>query len=169
MHWNLTTVSISDLKKYAKNPRTISKGQFRQLSKSIDRFGLIDKPVLNYDKTIIGGHQRVEVLASKGYKEIECWISGSLLSEKEVEELNIRLNRGGDFDFDILANMFDIGDLLSWGFDDLELGLGKPEKAKKPEKAIISLEFSDKETMFNYMQKLEEIASLSSAKMKVKG
>ena len=170
MIWNLKNLVLADLIQYEKNPRILSEKEYMHLSDSLDKFGLIDKPVVNTDMVIIGGHQRVEVLLAKGIKEAECWVPESLLSEKEVEELNIRLNRNnGAFDFDILANSFEITDLLTWGFDQDDLGLDKPEKAKKPEKAVISLEFSDKDTMLGYIQKCEEIAAQSSAKMKVKG
>jgi len=74
--------------------------------------------------TIIGGHQRKHVLEASGVKEIECWIPDRELSDKEVEELNIRLNKNtGSWDFDILANNFELEDLKEWGFEDRELDL----------------------------------------------
>lgn len=60
--------------------------------------------------------------------------------EKE-KEANIRLNKNtGEFDFEILANEFDLDDLFDYGFDEKELlSIGpdteeKPEKEDKPEK-----------------------------------
>ncbi len=170
MDWTLKTFKITDLKSYAKNPRTLSEKEHRQLSDSIGKFGLIDKPIINADNTIIGGHQRVQILLEKEEASVECWVPDCVLSEKEVEELNIRLNRNnGDWDYDILANEFDIGDLLTWGFGEDDLGLGKAENAKKEVKPVISLEFSDKDTMLEYLQKCEEIAAESDAKMRVRG
>jgi len=87
---------------------------------------MIDKPIVNADSlhTIIGGHQRKHVLEASGVKEIECWIPDRELSDKEVEELNIRLNKNtGSWDFDTLANEFELDDLLEWGFDKGELGI----------------------------------------------
>jgi len=168
--WNLKTCEIGALQPYEKNPRTLSDKEHRQLSDSLDRFGLIDKPVVNDDFTIIGGHQRIEVYKAKGANSVECWMPDRLLDEKEIEELNIRLNRNnGDWDYDILGNLFDVGDLLSWGFDEDDLGLGASEKPKKEPKPQITLEFSDKETMIEYINRCEEIAAESAAKMKVKG
>lgn len=170
MEWNLEKLNICDLKGYDKNPRSLSDREHRQLSDSIDRFGLIDKPVINADMVIIGGHQRIHVLSGMGVNDVECWVSDRILDEKEIEELNIRLNRNnGSWDYDILANSFDVGDLLTWGFDEDDLGLGKDEKPKKEPKPVISLEFSDKDTMLEYMLKCERIAEESSAKMKVRG
>jgi len=170
LSWRIEEKTLEELRKYDKNPRTLSEKEHRSLSDSIDRFGLVDKPVLNADNTIIGGHQRIEILASRGIKRLDCWVPDRLLNEKEVEELNIRLNRNsGSFDYDVLGNLFDVGDLLTWGFDEDDLGLGKAEKPKKEPKPTISLEFSTKETMLEYLTKCEEIAQLSCAKMKVRG
>lgn len=122
--WKLEKRKLSSLKKYPKNPRFISKEDFSHLQKSIGKFGLIDKPIVNTDNTIIGGHQRIQVLQKQGIKEVECWVPDRELDEKEVEELNIRHNKNtGEFDFDILANQFEVEDLIGWGFteDDLQI------------------------------------------------
>ena len=60
--WNLQTLSIKDLKDHPKNPRQIKKEQQQHLQNLIEKFGLIDKPIINKDCTIIGGHQRVRIL-----------------------------------------------------------------------------------------------------------
>lgn len=170
MKWHLETFEIKDLIDYDKNPRSLSEKEYMHLSESLEKFGLVDKPVVNTDKTIIGGHQRIKVLFAKGADEVECWVPDLLLDEKQVEELNIRLNRNnGSFDYDILSSSFEIGDLLTWGFEEDDLGLGKAEKPKPQPKPVISLEFSDKDVMLEYMEKCEEIAMSSSAKMKVRG
>ena len=170
MEWQLRTVKIAELKKYDKNPRTLSERGHRILSDSLDEYGLVEKPVVNADYVIISGHQRVEILLEKGETDVQVWFPDTLLTEKQVEKLNIVSNKNvGEWCFDILANQWDVADLLNWGFDEDDLGLGKTEKPKKPEKAVITLEFSDKDTMLEYMTKCESIAEESSAKMKVKG
>lgn len=131
--WTLRTFQISDLTDYAKNPRMLSKEQFAHLKKSMDKFGLIDKPIINADAahTVIGGHQRLHVLRSEGVKAVECWYPSRELDEREVEELNIRLNKNtGSWEMDILANQWDVGDLLEWGFKGYELGM--PEGINDP-------------------------------------
>lgn len=117
LQWKLETRPISSLKNYSKNPRILSKEQAVHLEKSIDKFGLIDKPIINIDGTIIGGHQRIRTIKKNKNKQIECWVPERILDEKEIEELNIRLNKNtGDWDWDILANQWEISDLLEWGF-----------------------------------------------------
>lgn len=118
---------LDELTDYYKNPRSLSEKEFKQLKTSLDKFGMIDKPIVNADSanTIIGGHQRKHVLEASGVTAIECWIPDRELSEREVEELNIRLNKNtGSWDFDTLANEFELDDLLEWGFDKTELDLG---------------------------------------------
>ena len=90
---------------------------------SLDKFGVIDKPIITPDGMVIGGHQRLRALEDLGYQSIECWVPDSDLTDKEIEELNIRLNKnGGEFDFEILANQFETEDLIKWGFSELEFG-----------------------------------------------
>lgn len=100
----------------------MNKEQNQHLQQSIAKFGLIDKPVLNKDNTIIGGHQRIRILKKMKAKEVECWVPNAQLNEKDIDELNIRLNKNtGFFDFDVLANEWDALDLLEWGFKENEL------------------------------------------------
>jgi|SRR6267142_4703152 len=136
INWSIETKNIKDLKKYEKNPRKLTKEQFKQLKFSMDKYGLIDKPIINQDNTIIGGHQRIEVLKKIKSKSqmVDCWTPDVLLSEKEVEELCLRLNRNhGEFDYEILANNFEVPDLIDYGFTIEELQLGDIEDLASPE------------------------------------
>jgi len=46
------------------------------------------------------------------------------LTDKEFKEYNVRSNKNsGSWDFDILANSFELPDLLEWGFEEKELDL----------------------------------------------
>ena len=120
--WKLESRSLKDLKDYSKNPRILTKDQETQLLESLNKYGLIDKPIINTDNTLIGGHQRKRVLKKLGYKQVECWVPSRALEEKEIEELNIRLNKNiGEWDWDILANQWEFEDLLNWGFTPEEL------------------------------------------------
>jgi DNA modification methylase len=140
INWTLRTFRLDELTDYYKNPRSLSEKEFKQLKTSLDKFGMIDKPIVNADSanTIIGGHQRKHVLEASGVKEIECWIPDRELSDKEVEELNIRLNKNtGAWDFDVLANEFELDDLLDWGFDkkdlDIDLWAGEAPEDVEPQ------------------------------------
>lgn len=128
INWTIEKRKISSLKDYHKNPRKISKEQEEKLKASLCKFGLIDKPIINTDNVIIGGHQRKKTLKKLGFKEIEVYVPHRELTEKEVEELNITLNRvHGDFDLEILSTQFNAIDLVNWGFNLEELKLDDME------------------------------------------
>lgn len=108
------------------NPRQLTSEQYQQLKDSITRFGIVDPIIVNINKErrniIVGGHQRVKVAKKMGIEEVPC-ILVNLSYEKE-RELNVRLNKNtGAWDFDVLADHFDINELLEWGFSNDELEL----------------------------------------------
>jgi len=66
-------------------------------------------------------------------------VASRALTEKEREKLTIFLHKGaaGDWDFDVLANEFELDDLLDWGFEpkelDLDLWAGEPPEDVEPQ------------------------------------
>lgn len=122
--WKLETRKISSLKDNPRNPRKITKHDAENLQTSLEKFGLADKLICNIDGTIIGGHQRKKILKKMGLKEIEVMIPERELTEKECDELCLRLNRnGGEFDDEILLNEWNVDELFEAGFltEDLNL------------------------------------------------
>lgn len=126
INWQIKTCNVTDLKEYFKNPRKLTEKGMKDLEKSIAKFGVAEPLVLNQDMTIIGGHGRKKIFEKLGLKKVDCYFPDRQLTQKEVEELNIRLNKNiaGEFDFDILANEFEIDELKDWGFEEFELGVG---------------------------------------------
>lgn len=122
INWRLEVVKIKELKPHPKNPRQISKDQMHHLENVINKFGLIDKPIINKDRAIIGGHQRIRILKKMKTKEVECWVPEEQINDEDVDHLCVSLNLNqGKFDFDILANEFEALDLLTWGFTEEQL------------------------------------------------
>ena len=118
----LEKINIDLLQPATYNPRQISTKQYKDLKESITKFGLVDPIIVNKCYTIIGGHQRYKICKDLEYKEIGCIIVD--LNKEQERELNIRLNKNtGEFDMDILANAFDIEELVDWGFKHIDLGL----------------------------------------------
>lgn len=122
MQWSLKEFPVKSLKDHAKNPRQIGKEQFERLSHLIEKFGLIDKPVVNEDLTIIGGHQRIKYLKKSKVKMVECWVPDHQLSDRDIDELCIGLNlHQGTWDWDVMANEWEPLDLLNYGFSEEQL------------------------------------------------
>ena len=144
IEWCIRKIATKDLKPNPKNPRQISKTKYKQLEDAIANFGLIDKPIVNLDKTLIGGHQRLKIIKKMGIKEVECWMPNRQLSMEEVDKLMVSMNLfQGEWDYDILANEFEPLDLLNWGFTEEQL-LGiweddNKENGKKDDKKKATL------------------------------
>ena len=119
---NIEKIEINKLKAATYNPRQISTKQYKDLKESINKFGLVDPIIVNKCYTIIGGHQRYKICKDLEYKDIGCIILD--LNKEQERELNIRLNKNtGEFDMDILANEFDIDQLVDWGFKHIDLDI----------------------------------------------
>ena len=118
-------VQIEKLKHAEYNPRNISKQDFEQLKKSIEKFGWKQPLVVNdfperYG-VIIGGNQRFEVAKALGMKEVPV-VFATISDLEEEKELNIRMNRNiGEWNFDALANNFEPEQLIDWGFTEDEI------------------------------------------------
>lgn len=137
IQWRLEKRKISDLNPHPKNPRQLSQDQAIHLRKSIEKYGVIDRPIITQDNLIIGGHQRLKIMRTLGIEDIECWIPSRELDENEIDELNIRLNHGASWNWDILANEYQEEDLLKWGFKEEDLfgrdGFDEEEEKEKKE------------------------------------
>jgi len=123
--WSTVRRKVADLVPASYNPREMTYEQDRALETSLERFDLAEIPVVNADNGLIGGHQRIRKMIElgRGDEEIDVRVPSRQLTEEEAKELNVRLNKNrGQWDFDMLANLFDTGDLLEWGFDPDELG-----------------------------------------------
>ena len=113
------------------NPRELTKDQHQDLKDSITRFGFVDPLIVNTNKErkniLVGGHQRLKIAKELGYKDVPC-VEVDLTPDKE-KELNVRLNKNtGQWDWDALANHFDVGELIDWGFNEDELQFNEPEE-----------------------------------------
>src|SRR5574344_866788 len=113
----IETKKLSDLKPAPYNPRCSTKKQEKHLQESLSKFGVVEPIIFNKQTGhIVGGHFRVRELKKLGYKEVEGVIVD--LNEADEKELNIRLNANtGEWDFDTLANEWNVEELAEWGLD----------------------------------------------------
>ena len=116
--------NIDELISAEYNPRQMTQQQHNSLTDSINRFGLVDPILVNAHPdrkdVIIGGHQRVIVAKELGIETVPT-VEIELDADKE-RELNVRLNKNtGEWNWEDLANNFEVEDLTDWGFDEKEL------------------------------------------------
>jgi hypothetical protein len=106
---------LSELKPAPYNPRESTKRQEADLARSLEKFGVVEPIIWNKQTGyIVGGHFRVRELIKQGYEAIECVIVD--LSPEDEKELNIRLNANtGQWDWDSIANNFEIEEVSDWG------------------------------------------------------
>jgi ParB-like chromosome segregation protein Spo0J len=152
---NIEKIEINKLKAATYNPRQISTKQYKDLKESINKFGLVDPIIVNKCYTIIGGHQRYKICKDLDYKDIGCIILD--LNKEQERELNIRLNKNtGDFDMDILANEFDIDELVDWGFKHIDLDVNIDKIVDEDNSATITIKEDDEikaQELYNDLKK----------------
>ena len=118
---------IADLIPAPYNPRQSTAKQEKHLKESLEKFGMVEPIIFNKQTGyIVGGHFRVRELKKLGIKEIECVIVD--LNEADEKELNIRLNANtGSWDWDTLANDWEVVDLEAWGLEIPQFDEGNDE------------------------------------------
>lgn len=116
MTWK--TLSVDALRPAVYNPRKKLKAgdkEYEKIKNSILEFGYVEPIIVNYDMTVIGGHQRLTVLKDLGYKEVQC-VEVHIEDENKVKALNIALNKiTGAWNEQLLADL--IVDLQSADFN----------------------------------------------------
>jgi DNA modification methylase len=113
-------VNIKEIVANKENPRYISDKKFNKLVQSIKDFPeMLDKRplIVDEDMVVLGGNMRLKALQKAGIKEIPIDIAVGWTDEQKNEFI-IKDNVGfGEWDFDILANEWDIDKLNEWGLD----------------------------------------------------
>ena len=126
MEWK--TLSVDALRPAAYNPRKKLKAgdkEYEKIKNSILEFGYVEPIIVNYDMTVIGGHQRLTVLKDLGYTEVQCVVV-HIEDEHKVKALNIALNKiTGAWNEELLADL--LVDLQSVDFNTDLTGFEAPE------------------------------------------
>jgi len=135
--WTNEKRRLGDLIPWPINPRQIKKDQAQRLSQSLDEFSQVETIAIGPDNEIYNGHQRLNVWIDEHGPdyEVDCRVASRELTEDERKKLTVFLHKGaaGEWDFDLLANNFEVDDLLNWGFEPQELDLTLWDSEEPPE------------------------------------
>lgn len=141
---NVQLIPIKSLKLLEHNPRTITKSQFEKLCTNIkldpDFFSM--RPIL-VNKTeegmiVYAGNQRLRAAESLKMDVVPCVIEENLSLDIMKNRLILDNITHGEFDFDLLANQYEMDELLELGmlkrdldiFDITEIDVGEEEEKK---------------------------------------
>ena len=137
------------------NPRTIKEGKFKKLVNSIQEFPemLELRPiVVSKDMEILGGNMRYQACKEVGLKEVYI-IKADKLTDKQIEEFIVKDNVGfGEWDWDVLANDWDVKELEEWGLDGFPFEQGPKEEHNKLQDTFVVPPFSILDTKKGYWQ-----------------
>lgn len=110
---------INKIKPNPNNPRLIKDDKFKKLVTSIQEFPeMLDarEIVVNKDHIILGGNMRFKAAKEAGLKEVPVKIVD--WDEDKQRQFIIKDNvSGGEWDWDLIANEWDIEELNDWGLD----------------------------------------------------
>ncbi|MDK0488487.1 site-specific DNA-methyltransferase [Enterococcus faecalis] len=132
-------VDIDKLVPYARNARTHSKEQVKQIQASMREFGFINPVIVDKDYNLIAGHGRILAAKEEGIKQVPCVFVEHLTEAQkrayiladnrlamnagwDDEMLAVELSdlQGEDFDLDLLGFDTDELDKLLNGNDDVQ-------------------------------------------------
>ncbi|WP_277034950.1 site-specific DNA-methyltransferase [Propionimicrobium lymphophilum] len=124
----LKNLPLAELSPAAYNPRKdLQPGDpdYEKLKRSLTEFGYVEPVIWNkVTGQVVGGHQRLKVLADLGYETVDCVVVE--LDETREKALNVALNKiSGDWDESKLALL--IADLDAADFDAELTGFDEAE------------------------------------------
>lgn len=113
-------LKINQIKLNPDNPRFIKDDKFKKLVKSIEEFPEMLKLrpiIIDEDNMILGGNMRFK--ACEHLKMKEVWVEkAENLTPEQKNEFIVKDNVGfGEWDWELLGNLFDEDQLGEWGLD----------------------------------------------------
>jgi hypothetical protein len=113
-------VDIRQIRPNPENPRVIKDNKFQKLVKSITELPqmLELRPiVVNRDMIVLGGNMRLKACEAAGLTEVPVVFADNLTPEQEREFIVKDNSSFGEWDWDLLANEWDVDQLQDWGID----------------------------------------------------
>jgi len=123
--WQIEKRKLADLKPHSKNPRQFTDKGMKDLENSINSIGFMQPININQDGVILSGHATTLKLKEMGETEVDVYVPDRLLTPKQEEEVLVRANANtaGKWDWDLLANNFELEEINEWGLEvpDMEV------------------------------------------------
>jgi ParB-like chromosome segregation protein Spo0J len=113
-------VNIKQVLPNPDNPRFIKDYKFNKLVKSIKEFPqMLDlRPiVVNQDMIVLGGNMRLKACEEAGLTEVPIIFADNLTPDQEKEFIIKDNSSFGEWDWDLLANEWNVDQLADWGID----------------------------------------------------
>jgi len=111
---------ISQIKPNPENPRIIKDHKFKQLVESIKSFPqmLELRPiVIDENNVVLGGNMRLKACIEAGLTDVPV-VQAQDLTELQKKEFIVKDNVGyGEWDWEDLANSWDVEQITDWGLD----------------------------------------------------
>lgn len=150
LEWNTEKRMVRELIPLDYNPRIRNDKKQKRLSGSLQKFNLVEIPVINRDNKIIAGQRRWEAFHEAGRENefIDVRVPNRMLSEDEVREYNLLSNtHAGEWNLPMLEEKF--GDIYKGIILDLpSIQVDLPssdmmDKQKLEQKEVQEDEFQD--------------------------
>ena len=122
--WSTQQRKVVELLPYEYNPRKMTAQQSKKLRESLEKFGLVEIPVINFDGILLAGHQRCKALIQLGRDDelVDVRVPNRQLTDQEFKEYNIASNAiKGDWVDEILREHFEDVDLADFGISLAEM------------------------------------------------
>jgi len=144
-------MKLKDIKPNPNNPRVLRDEKFQKLKQSITEFPkmLSLRPmVIDENNVVLGGNMRLRALQELGFTDVEeAWVKRSSdLTEDEKKRFIIADNVAfGEWDWDTLANDWEVVDLEAWGLEIPQFDTVEEEVIEEEEEQsnVIELKFNN--------------------------
>lgn len=122
---DVVKVPIDLLKLFPNNPHIHDEIKEEKLTESVVANGQLIPLIVNkakgWENVVLGGSFSLSIYKKLKFKEVLV-LYVDIEDEAKQRELNIRLNLSyGYWDWDILKENYSVDDLITWGFDEIDL------------------------------------------------
>lgn len=120
IQWVETVMRLDVIRPFERNPRNITEIQFQKLKQSLMEDGYHSRMKVTHDHRLVGGHQRLRALRELGYHEVPVLVPSVPITDEQYIRIMMRDNHNnGTWDFEILANDYDLEWLRGIGLHDI--------------------------------------------------